>query len=124
MARRTAGLLLGLLVIPVGYLIPRLLIPDGVERFHDDPASLAVAGAALEAAWILNDNPLGQLLFPAARVSAVEFVPGSCPAGEPGAASPHAQYTARVRFYTLFAIPGPNATVTCGGWAESVSLSG
>jgi hypothetical protein len=114
--RRTAALLLAVLTVSAAFLIPRLLVSDGVERFRDDRARYVVAAEAYEAAWLLNDNPVARLLLPVARVSEVRHEPGSCPAGEPGSDSPYAQYRARVRFYTLFAIPGPSVVVTCGGW--------
>jgi hypothetical protein len=116
MARRAVILRISVAAVAVGYLAPRFLVSDGVDRFRDDRARYAVASAAYEAAWLLNDNPVARALLPAARVTAVESEPGSCPPGEPGSDSPHAQYTARVRFFTFFAIPGPSMVVTCGGW--------
>lgn len=105
-----------MLTVAAAFLIPRLLIPDGVDRFRDDRATYVVVAEAYEAAWLLNDNPVVRLLLPAARVTEVKYEPGSCPVGEPGSDSPYAQYKARVRFYTFFAIPGPSIVVTCGGW--------
>lgn len=116
MDRRTAALLLGLFTVAAAFLIPRLLISDGVDRYRDDRARYVVAAEAYEAAWLFNDNPVGRVLLPAARVTEVKYEPGSCPEGEPGSDSSYAQYRARVRFYTLFAIPGPSMIVTCGGW--------
>ena len=121
--RRTAALLLGLLTMAAAFLIPRL-ISDGVDRFRDDRARYVVAAEAYEAAWLLNDHPAARILFPAARVTEVKYEPGSCPEGEPGSDSPYAQYRARVRFYTFFAIPGPSVVVTCGGWRWMWSSAG
>lgn len=105
----------GLLVLLVGFSLPRVLIHDGVKGFRGDPLAVVVAERAYNAAWMLNDNPLARVLLPAARVQNVEVVPGSCPSGWPGYGEPDADYTTHVRFYTLFAIPGPTVSVSCGG---------
>lgn len=109
-------LLAGVAVAAAAFLIPYLLIPDGVDRFRDDRMKYVVAATAYDVAWLLNDKPLSFVLFPAARVTNVEHEPGSCLMGEPGSDSSYAPYTARVRFHTWFGFPGPSVVVTCGGW--------
>jgi hypothetical protein len=64
-----------------------------------------------------NDNPLGRLALPAARVQRVWHEPGHCPRGEPGGSEPYAAWRAEVRYFTYFGIPGPRLQVRCGGWA-------
>jgi hypothetical protein len=116
--RRVRIWALGLPVIAVvGFAIPRWLVPDGLSRFRHDAHAWTVAVAAYQAAWMLNDNPIGRVLLPAARVEEVRHEPGSCPKGEPGSDGAMSQYTARVRFHSWFGIPGPSVRVTCGGWS-------
>ncbi len=113
------------LVAAAGVMLPRWLVPNGLTRFRQDANAWTVAVAAYQAAWMLNDNPIGRVLFPAARVEEVKHEPGSCPKGEPGSDGKLSQYTARVRFHTWFGIPGPTVRVTCGGWSYAwSSLSG
>jgi hypothetical protein len=114
--------LIRLLLITAGgawFLAPLWLIPSGGGEFrnHPDSAIREVAAAAHQAARMHNDNPIGRLLFPAARVTRVWRDPGHCPATEPGGREPHADYRAEVRLYTYFGVPGKTLQVTCGGWA-------
>ncbi len=111
-------------VISFGYLLvfawslPLWLLDDGVNQYQHDPTMYAVAQRAVQDAWMHNDNPIGRLLMPAARVVSVTKVPGHCPSG-PGADQPYAEYRARVRYYTVFAIPAATLYVSCGGWRWS-----
>ena len=111
------GWLLALTVVTLSIILPRWLVPDGLARFRQDANSWTVAVAAYQAAWMLNDNPIGRVLLPAAQVEEVKHEPGSCPKGEPGSDGALSQSTARVRFHTWFGIPGPSVRVTCGGWS-------
>ena len=101
------------------FLVPFWLISSGVARFERNPdlAIGRVAAAAYEAAWMRNDNPIGRMLMPAARVRRVWRDPGHCAPSEPGGREPYADYRAEVRFYTYFGIPAKVVHVTCGGWA-------
>jgi hypothetical protein len=109
-------LLLGL----IGFAIPRWLIRTGVARFAGDPLAAAVARATYDAVWALNDNPLGRLALPGARVLRVWRDPGHCPPGEPGGREPTAAYRGEAQTYGWFGIPGPRVAVTCGGWSYGV----
>jgi hypothetical protein len=101
------------------FLAPLWLIGSGVEGFDrgPDPRAAAMAHEAQMAAWMHNDNPIGRVLWPAARVERVWWEPGHCPSPGPGADGWLAAYRAQVRFYSFFAIPGPVLDVTCGGWS-------
>jgi hypothetical protein len=114
--------LLGLALL--GFAIPRWLIATGVARYADDPLATAVAEAAYAAVWALNDNPLGRLALPGARVTRVWREPGHCPPGEPGGREPAADYRAEVQPYGWFGIPGPRVEVTCGGWSYGLARRG
>ena len=103
------------LTLAVGLALPRLVIPDGIQQFDDDPSKRAVAQRAYNAAWALSDNPITHIVLPAAQVRSIKAVPGSCPKGWPGYGEQDADYIALVRFYTIFAIPGPAVSVSCGG---------
>lgn len=114
MSVRRRWLIVALLI--VGWAsAPFWLIPNGIHSF--DGAARQVAGEAHQAAWSHNDNPLGRLAFPAARVQRVWREPGHCRRGEPGGLEPFADWRAEVRFFSYFAIPGPVVHVRCGGWA-------
>ena len=104
------------LLLLIGWLVPRLLIRDGVDLFTSDPVAHLVAQEALSGAWQLQDNPLARLLTPAARVVQVWRDPGHCPLSEPGGKERYAAWRARVRLYTFFALPAGTIHVTCGGW--------
>lgn len=116
-------ILLAAALLAIGLALPRFVISDGLRRFHDQPDRRVVAARAYEGAWLLNSHPVARLLLPVARVEEVRFEPGSCPAGEPGSDEPGAQFTARVRFYTLFALPGPSVRARCGGWSWAWSTA-
>lgn len=122
-ARRAALLALPAL-LAVGYAVPRWLIPSGVGRWDADPPAAAAARAALAAVWTLNDNPLGRLLVPGARVTRVWRDPGHCPPGDPGGREPTADWRAEARTYAWFGIPGPVVAVSCGGWAAERRRAG
>ena len=107
-----------LLLLLAGWLIPRHLISDGVDRFSD-PARRAVAGRAVEAAWLLQDNPIARAAAPGARVVEVRADPGHCSPAEPGGREPYADYRARVRYHTFFGLPAGTVYVRCGGWSWS-----
>ena len=111
-----AWVLLALAGIALGLAVPRYVIGDGIERYRGDPLRRTVAARAYEGAWLLNESSIGRFLLPVARVEAVELEPGSCSGGAGRAGEGTADYTAHVRFYTLFALPGPSVRVTCGGW--------
>lgn len=113
---RAALVLLALAGVALGLAVPRYAIGDGIERYRGDPLRRTVAVRAYEGAWLLNGSSIGRFLLPVARVEAVELEPGSCARGVDGAGEGTADYTARVRFYTVFALPGPSVRVTCGGW--------
>ena len=123
MRRRLTTLALGVVgaALLLGSLAPRLLIPDSLEPFRSDPRSFAVAVKADAATRHRTATPWGRLLLPARRVS-VWVETRRCPADGAGRATPDRAYVARVQFYTLFAIPGPAADVSCGGtqvrWAS------
>lgn len=99
----------------IGWFLPRWLVNDGTARYRNDAAMHSVAQRAYADAWMHNDNPIGRLLTPAARVVSVTQVPSHCPWG-PGSDQPYADYQAQVRFYTVFAIPAGTLYGTCGGW--------
>ncbi len=102
-------------------LAPFWAIPDGVGRYdrYEDPTFAYVGQEAYERAWMFNDNPIGRLALPAARVRRVWRDPGHCPPSDPGGREPYADWRAEVRYYTYFGIPGPVLHVSCGGWAWS-----
>jgi hypothetical protein len=75
------------------WFLPLWLVGNGVDRYRHDPAMHAVARRAIDVAWMHNDNPIGRLLMPAARVVSVTREPGHCPSG-PGADQPNAEYSA------------------------------
>jgi hypothetical protein len=99
-----------------GYAVPRWVVGSGLGRYAADPAAAAVASTAYEQVRALNDNPIGRVLFPGARVRRVWRAPGHCRASEPGGRRPHADYRAEVRMVGWFGVPGPAVDVTCGGW--------
>jgi hypothetical protein len=110
-------LAVGVLVFcAVGILVPIATVPDGLDRYRDDPTELQVGRTALEAARRLNDKPTARLLLPAVRLEEVELVYGSCPVGATGTSGLAAgDYTARVRTYTWFRIPARTIHMWCGG---------
>ena len=123
--RRALPALLALLaLLAVGYAIPRWLIPSGVGRWAADPLAAAVARAALDAVRAMNDNPLGRLLVPGARVTRVWRDAGHCAPGEPGGREPTADWRAEARTYAWFGIPGPVVAVSCGGWSTERRRAG
>jgi hypothetical protein len=112
------------LLLLAGYAVPRWLIPSGVERWRADPLAAAVARDAYAAVWALNDNPLGRLLVPGARVTRVWRDPGHCPPGEPGGREPTADWRAEARTHGWFGVPGPTVEVTCGGRSYGLRRAG
>lgn len=119
-SRVTIGLVALIAIAGAGYAAPRWLIPTGVPPYARDPQAATVAHAALDAVRMLNDNPIGRLMFPSARVTRVWRDPAHCAPGEPGGREPTADYRAEVEALGWFGIPGRSFTVTCGGWASSV----
>lgn len=105
-----------LLLLLTGWLVPRLLIRDGVDQFTSDPAAHLMAQEALVGARQFQDNPIARLLTPASRVVEVRQAPGHCSPSEPGGKEQYAAWRARVAFYTFFALPAGSIHVTCGGW--------
>jgi hypothetical protein len=100
----------------IGILVTMAMVPDGLDRYREDPTRLHLGLRALEAARRLNDVPAARLLLPAVRLEEVELVHGSCPVGAAGTSGLAAgDYTARVRAYTWFRIPARTVHVWCGG---------
>lgn len=110
--------------LAVGYAMPRWWISTGLARFAADPQMATVARAAYDGVWTLNDNPLGRLAFPGARVHRVWRDPGHCSPTEPGGREPTADYRAEAQAYSWFGIPGPRVEVTCGGWSYGLPAQG
>jgi hypothetical protein len=110
-------LAVGVLVFcAVGILVPMATVPNGLDRYREDPAELHVGRTALETARRLNDAPAARLLLPAVKLEEVELVHGSCPIGVAGTSGLGAgEYTARVRTYTWFRIPARAIHLWCGG---------
>lgn len=108
--------LVGFVVIGlIGYLIPVIVIDHGLGSFSGD--ELEVARTALSASRHFADHPLERLAFIRARVVHVEYVPDHCPGHADADAL--SDYTAQVRYYTLFALPIEMIYATCGGDAVS-----
>ncbi|HEV2146120.1 MAG TPA: hypothetical protein VGR37_01750 [Longimicrobiaceae bacterium] len=107
----------------LGLIVTRLVVGSGLERVPLDPRQQEIARFALENAWLNNDNPIARVLLPAARVERIRYVPGPCPlrtrTGERTDATTPA-FEAYVRFYWLYAVPGPVSRVDC----SSVSIDG
>src|SRR5687768_11679410 len=105
--KRPAMWLIVVLIGGAWFLAPLWLVSSGIDEFrrNPDPAIGAVAVAAHQAAWIHNDNPIGRLLTPAAKVKRVWRDAGHCPPSDPGGREPFADYRAEVQFYTYFGIP-------------------
>jgi hypothetical protein len=118
---RTLQLLLLLLVFyVVGGFVPRAVFSDaGVSQFTSDPRQLQAAKQAYTAAWEVYPEAVMMHFLPRFRIEAVEEVPGHCASAEPedGLAS----YQVRVRYYSLFNVPGPQVILGCGGRMPVVS---
>lgn len=100
----------------IGILVPMATVPDGLDRYREDPTRLHVGLRALGAARRLNDAPAARLLLPAVKLEEIELVHGSCPVGVAGTSGLAAgEYTARVRTYTWFRIPARAIHLWCGG---------
>ena len=103
-----------------GLFVTRWTVDAGIDRFRADPVEHAIAREAYLMAWVHRDNPIQRALAPAARVVAVERKPGHCTRSESlTPESPFRDYTARVRFYTVFRLPMANVYITCGGRSAS-----
>jgi hypothetical protein len=100
----------------IGILVTMATVPDGLDRYREDPTRLHLGLRALEAARRLNDAPIARVLLPAVRLEEVELVHGSCPVGAAGTSGLAAgDYTARVHAYTWFRIPARTIHMWCGG---------
>jgi hypothetical protein len=62
----------------------------------------------------LMDHPLERIVFPAARIESIRYLPGHCSYGDPGSNLPEADWIVSVRYYTFFALRGPRVIATCG----------
>lgn len=120
---RVLSVLLGLTVfVAFGLVVTRWTVDEGIDRFRADPVAHAIAGRAYMMAWVHRDNPIQRALAPAARVVAVERKPGHCTRrGSPTPEPLLRDYTARVRFYTVFRLPMADVYLTCGGRSASSS---
>lgn len=58
-----AVLVLGALA-GIGEAIPRWMMSPGMERYRTNPVAYAVAQAAYDTVWMLNDNPIGRAPYP------------------------------------------------------------
>jgi hypothetical protein len=119
-ARRSgwaAGLVLAAAVglAAIGYWSTKAVVRTGLADLHGRPVDQGVAAVVLaqsvgrralapRAAW---------LLYPAARVVAVERRTGHC--AYPHGGPPSVDYVVTVRVYTWFAIPVTTFEVMCGG---------
>lgn len=121
----------------LGMTVTLWRVDDGIDRFRENPLALTVARRAYVMAQVHRDNIFQRLLSPVATVVAVKRFAGHCldpvsevrqapasnrpgmPALMPGPAQPDAaalrEYKAQVRFYTFFAVPVADVSVSCGG---------
>lgn len=100
MKRLTAALLAGVLA----FALPAA-IPDGVARGESNEATEAALDA-LDSARLLHENPLQRILIRRYRVSDIRQV--ECPQGS------LSDYSVRVRYFTLWAIPIGVVPIRCG----------
>lgn len=105
-----------LLVLAAGWLLPRHLMSDGVDR-HAAPLERTVAAEALDLAHIIClEHPASRLFVTAVRVADVRPVAGSCELG-PSRDPTTAEFVAIVRAHGPFGIPLRSMRATCGGQA-------
>jgi hypothetical protein len=110
----TAGAL-GVL-LAAGYLLPRHLLSDNVDR-HAAPVERTVAAEALDLARITClEHPATRLFVTVVRVTDVREVPDSCVLGL-SRDSATAEFVAIVRTHGPFGLPMRSMRATCGGQA-------
>ena len=104
------------LLLAAGYLLPRHLLSDGIDR-HAAPLARAVASEALHLAHVTClEHPATRLFVTAVRVGDVREVPGSCVLGL-SRDSTTAEFVAIIRTHGPFGVPMRSMRATCGGQA-------
>lgn len=118
-----AVLVLGALA-GIGEAIPRWMISPGMERYPTDPVAYAVAQAAYDTVWMLNDNPIGRLFIPGAGSGGSGAIRATVPTGSRAPCSRWPSTARRSRPSPGLGYWGPMVHVWCGGCAFGYKLPG